>query len=102
MMSSPYTVMVAVNNSKPSFKAIKEAVDLLKGKPNYKLYITLFVGLNPATNIPYLDHLDKAHNIEIREEAHKEELSIKQHMENNYKNLNYEFLEIEGIINHTQ
>lgn len=54
-LHSCYEVLVALNSSISSYRALGCAVDLcLKISTNYKLVIFYVVALNPSQNLPYL------------------------------------------------
>ncbi|KAI9007355.1 hypothetical protein BC832DRAFT_449676 [Gaertneriomyces semiglobifer] len=93
-----YKVMVAVNNTPQSYKALDTAVNLCKKlKVEYKLYIVYFVALNPKQSIPYIDHLERAYNMEIQSNAEVDVQQCKQHLSELYSGkVNYEFVEVEG------
>ncbi|KAJ3044981.1 hypothetical protein HDV00_012401 [Rhizophlyctis rosea] len=97
-LTSTYKVMVAANNSPSSYKALQHAVDLcLRLKCEYKLFIVYFVALNPKRALPYLDHLEKAYNMEIQSTAEKDVAECKEYFSKNYAGqVNYEFVEVEG------
>lgn len=59
-------LVVAVQNDDSCHLAVEKAVNLiLKTKPkHYKLYFLYAVPVNTPSNLPYLDHLDKAFNSE--------------------------------------
>ncbi|KAJ3051342.1 hypothetical protein HK097_007673 [Rhizophlyctis rosea] len=96
--STTYKVMVAANNTPSSYKALQTAVDLcLRLKCEYKVYIVYFVALNPGRVLPYLDHLEKAYNMEIQSNAEKDVAECKEYFSKNYAGrVNYEFVEVEG------
>ena len=48
---------------------------------SYQLYIVHIVALNPKQSLPYLDHLEKAHNLEIQEQESQVLNDLKRHVQ---------------------
>ncbi|KAJ3283649.1 Ubiquitin carboxyl-terminal hydrolase 22 [Borealophlyctis nickersoniae] len=96
--TSPYKVIVAANNTPASYRAVEHAVDLCSRiKGEYKLLIVYFVALNPKRSLPYIDHLEKAYNMEIQDIAQSDVAECKEYFTKHYSNrVNYEFIEVEG------
>lgn len=57
-----------------------------------------FVGLNPESDAPYIDHLEKGYNLEIKDRAKAEVEACRQYLTETYfqGSIDYEFVEIEG------
>ncbi|KAJ3078759.1 Ubiquitin carboxyl-terminal hydrolase 22 [Quaeritorhiza haematococci] len=93
-----YKVVVAVNNSPASFKALDQAVSLCQNLAcPYKLFIIYVVALNPPQTLPYIDHLEKAYNVEIQSNAVAEVEACKDYLTKKYAGkVTYDFNEVEG------
>ncbi|KAJ1502651.1 hypothetical protein HMI55_002805 [Coelomomyces lativittatus] len=66
-----YTIVTALDATEPSFHAFDFAVDLVSNLKEYQLFVVYVTALNKTSRFPYLDHLDKVYNLEIREEAER-------------------------------
>ena len=91
-------ILVALNDSPASFKALDAAVKHVQSlKVSYELFLIHFVALNPPQAFPYLDHLDKGFNIEIQETEDKIVNSLAKKLQDNYYGkVNYSFIKVEG------
>ncbi|KAI8811015.1 hypothetical protein BJ742DRAFT_166173 [Cladochytrium replicatum] len=96
----PYRVAVAMNNTGASYHALDTAVSIcarFAPHTDYKIYVVHVVALNPPQSIPYLDHLERAYNLEIRATAEAEVEACRKYLESKYADrINYEFLQVEG------
>ncbi|KAI8822391.1 uncharacterized protein EV422DRAFT_396652 [Fimicolochytrium jonesii] len=97
--SAPLKIMVAANNSPAAFCALDYARRLCEklGNVQYDLLVVYFVALNPQRNVPYLDHLERAYNMDIQDTAEKDVGLCKAYLKTHYNGrVNYRFLEVEG------
>lgn len=99
-MSDVYKVLVALNNSPSGFKAMDHAVDIchkMAGNVHTMIYVVYMVAKNPPQSLPYLDHLDRAFNKEIDQDAAKDIAACKEYLVSKYEHkINYSFIEVEG------
>jgi len=98
-MAKQYKIMVALNDTIESWDAVDAAIQLCThfAPDAYRLLLVYVVALNPVQSLPYLDHLDRAYNIEIIENAQKEVDACKNHLLKCYSGkVNYEFVQVEG------
>lgn len=58
------------------------------------------MGLNPESDAPYIDHLEKGYNLEIKDRAKAEVEACRQYLTETYfqGSIDYEFVEIEGSL----
>ncbi|KAI9141029.1 hypothetical protein BKA69DRAFT_471305 [Paraphysoderma sedebokerense] len=92
-----YTIIVGVDASPASFKAVDYAADLVKKlSVDYKLLVVYVTALNRTSRLPYFDHLDKAYNIEIQDEATSATDSCKSYLKKYDGEIVYEFIVVEG------
>eukprot|EP01137_Pigoraptor_chileana_P014351 Opistho-2@68868 len=69
-MSAPFTVMVAVDGSEYSDRAVDFGLDLcLRMEGARQLYVLHAVPLNPPSTFPGMDKVEKSYNIEAKNAA---------------------------------
>lgn len=95
-----YKVIVPLNDSIEAWNALEYAIQLCQSispSRGYKLLLCYIVALNPPNSLPYLDHLDRANNLEIQSKAAKELERCKSHLKERYEGtVSYELVEVEG------
>ena len=92
-----FTVVVAFDNTDASEAAVKYASDLCMRLVDYRLIVAFVVALNPRQTIPYIDHLEKAYNLEIEADAEKQLEMLKKKISVLVDaNVVYEFMAVEG------
>ncbi|KAI8920906.1 hypothetical protein DFJ77DRAFT_447816 [Powellomyces hirtus] len=97
--SQTLKIVVAANNTPSSYKALEYALSLCCKIPaaNYMLEIVYFVALNPHQTLPYIDHLERAYNLEIQEAAEKEVAICKKYLAQHFDGkVKYNLIEVEG------
>ncbi|KAL7754437.1 hypothetical protein RI367_000418 [Sorochytrium milnesiophthora] len=92
----PYTLVTAVDASAPSLHAIDFAASLVVSMSSYRLLVVYVTALNKASRLPYFDHLDKAYNLEIQDEAKSAIQECKSYLHRFDTKISYEFIEVEG------
>ncbi|KNE62023.1 hypothetical protein AMAG_07281 [Allomyces macrogynus ATCC 38327] len=93
---APYVVLTAVDASAPSWHAVDFAANLVAHLSNYRLLVVYVTALNRTSRFPYLDHLDKAYNLEIQHEAKSAIQECQAYLHRFDDNVSYELIEIEG------
>lgn len=53
-------------------------------KVDYRLFIVFVVALNPKQSLPYIDHLEKAYNMEIQSNAERDVAQCKEFLHKKY------------------
>ncbi|ORZ29960.1 hypothetical protein BCR44DRAFT_28252 [Catenaria anguillulae PL171] len=95
-----FTLVCAVDASIPSLQAFDAAANLVlhMHPSNYRLIVVYIVALNSESKMPYFDHLDKAYNLEIQDEARHAITECKAYLSryDHHTNLQYEFVTVEG------
>ncbi|KAI9098273.1 hypothetical protein DFS34DRAFT_620193 [Phlyctochytrium arcticum] len=94
-----FTVMVAANNTSASRTALDHAIKLCGAlRVKCKLYVVYFIALNPKQTLPYIDHLEKAYNMEIQSNAETDVEEGKKYLAEHTvgKHFSYEFVQVEG------
>jgi nucleotide-binding universal stress UspA family protein len=92
-----FQLIVAADNSPQSLKAMEVAVKFCLGlKQPYVIYVLHAVALNPKQTLPYIDHLEKAYNLEIMEEQEKVIKDLQQKLHKYAGKVNYKLIKVEG------
>lgn len=89
-------IVLALNKSEHSLKALEHTVKLCKSLKHYNLQIINIVALNPKTTLPIFDEIDIASNIEITEKSENERKWCEQMIKQECDVIKYEFLQLEG------
>ncbi|KAI9018939.1 hypothetical protein DFJ74DRAFT_598021, partial [Hyaloraphidium curvatum] len=93
----PYKVLVPLNDTPEAWHSLDHAVQLVRSlKLPYRLLLVYIVALNPPQSLPYLDHLDKAANLEIQSKAEREIEACKEKLADYEGLVSYELIEVEG------
>ncbi|KAI8590674.1 hypothetical protein HDU88_007695 [Geranomyces variabilis] len=97
--ANPLKIIVAANNTPSARKALDYALALCSKIPPacYRLEVVHFTALNPQQTLPYIDHLERAYNMEIQEAAEKDVAVCKKYLNEHFAGkIKYEFIEVEG------
>ncbi|KAI8924159.1 hypothetical protein BC831DRAFT_467088 [Entophlyctis helioformis] len=96
--ATPYTVVVAFNNTLPAQEAVLHAAELcLRLNANYRLLIVYVVALNPRQTLPGIDRLERAFNVEIEASSEEDIQQCRMFLRNKlFKKVSYEFYAVEG------
>ena len=89
-------ILLALNQSEHSYKALQHAIKLCKSLKQYSLQIINIVALNPKTSLPIFDEIDTASNLEITEKSENERKWCEETIKKECDDVKYEFLQIEG------
>lgn len=94
--SNAYTVMVAVDGSENSVRAVEFGVKLIQSLKHGHLLLVHATALNPTQRLPYLDNIERVYNIEAKEEASHNAKKYITLMENLDHLVKYKYIEQEG------
>jgi nucleotide-binding universal stress UspA family protein len=89
------SVAVAIQNDNSCKQAIIKAIDLVRNLSSYKLYFVYAVAQSSPSTLPYLDHLDQAHNAELHAEAIKDIKQLMAFIDSLTADVQFEFVKLE-------
>ncbi|KAJ3016255.1 hypothetical protein HKX48_004136 [Thoreauomyces humboldtii] len=97
-IATPLKIIVAANNTPSAYHALAYTLSLCARLPaeSYVLEVVHFCALNPKQSLPYIDHLERAYNMEIQENSEKDVAECKAYLAKHAGKVVYEFISVEG------